>query len=84
MMDEDTALVPDEDDGDGGLADSHRLNHREFRLVEEYLRGKPPIEAAIAAGYSPTTARVKAHNMLKRPHIRAEIQRRTTQDRDQC
>ncbi len=79
MTDEDTALVPTEDDGAGGFSGSHRLNHREFRLVEEYLRGKPPIDAAIAAGYTPTTARVKAHMILKRPHIRAEIQRRTTE-----
>jgi phage terminase small subunit len=79
MTDDDMALVPHEDDGAGGVTGSHHLNHREFRLVEEYLKGKPPIQAAVAAGYSPTTARVKAHNMLKRPHIRAEIQRRTTE-----
>lgn len=78
-MDEDTALVPTDENEGGGPARSQSLNHREFRLVEAYLGGKAPIDAAIAAGYAPTTARVKAHMILKRPHVRAEIQRRTTQ-----
>lgn len=55
------------------LTDRHRL------FVEHYLTHWNPAKAAIAVGYSPATAVNTADMLLKKPQIRAEIQRRMSQ-----
>lgn len=55
------------------------LDARESRFVDEYLIDLDPERAAVAAGYSPSTAHTKAYmwvsNGKTKPHVFAAIQR---------
>lgn len=47
------------------------LNPRQMKFVQEYLRLGNGEQAAIAAGYSPKTARSIASQTLKKPEVQA-------------
>lgn len=59
------------------------LTAQEVKFVDEYLQDLKPERAAIAAGYSKTTARTSSFQWVrkdaqnKKPHVLAEIMRRT-------
>ena len=53
---------------------SRPLNHRQSRFVDEYLRSGSAREAAEWAGYRWTAARQAAHELMKRPNVRAAIE----------
>lgn len=50
------------------------MNERHQRFVAEYLRDLNGTRAAIAAGFSPKTARVQASRLLTKADIQAAIQ----------
>jgi phage terminase small subunit len=49
------------------------LNERQTAYLRERVKGKNKYQAAIAAGYPPSTARV-AGTQIESPHVRAEFQ----------
>jgi phage terminase small subunit len=49
---------------------------REERFIAEYLVDGNGTRAAVAAGYSEGNAKSQAYELLKRPHVLAEIKRR--------
>lgn len=51
------------------------LTERELGFVQQYLVDKNATQAAIRAGYSPTSAGRHGHDMLKRPIIKAALAR---------
>lgn len=52
------------------------LTPRHARFVAEYVaNGGNGTQAAIAAGYSPTSAKFRASEMLTLPHVKAEMAR---------
>ena len=53
---------------------SRPLNSRQSRFVDEYLRSGSAREAAEWAGYRWTAARQAAHELMKRPNVRAAIE----------
>lgn len=50
-----------------------RLNDRQRRFVEEYLKDLNATQAAIRAGYSARSAKQTADAMLSKPHIAAAV-----------
>lgn len=46
---------------------------RQAKFIQEYIRCSNARQAAINAGYTEQTATDKAHNLLKRPEIVAEL-----------
>jgi len=52
------------------------LTPRQYQFCAEYLIDFNGSKAAIRAGYSPKTAKEQAYDLLTRPHIQAEIDRR--------
>ncbi|HEV2629192.1 MAG TPA: terminase small subunit [Pseudolabrys sp.] len=52
------------------------LTQKQIRFVEEYLVGGVGSRAAIAAGYSEKTARSIASELLRKPAVAAELERR--------
>jgi hypothetical protein len=58
------------------MGDSPKLNRREADFCRYYVGNNGNgTDAAKRAGYSPATARVQASQLLRRPHIAAEIER---------
>lgn len=57
-------------------ADEGKLNPRQRRFVDEYLIDLNGTQAAIRAGYSEKTARMIATEILAKPYIQEEIERR--------
>lgn len=49
------------------------LNARQQRFVQEYLIDPNATQAAVKAGYSPKTAAVQAHDLLRKPNVMAEL-----------
>ena len=55
------------------------LNPKQKAFVEHYLRnGGNATQAANAAGYSPKTAHVQGHELLKNPKVAAELAKRAS------
>jgi len=61
-----------------------RLTPKQQRFAIEYLRLGQGKAAAIAAGYSPNTAAQIAHILLKKPHVRALIEKETRDAADRA
>lgn len=55
------------------------LNPMQELFIQNYVAGKSATQAAIDAGYSKRTAGSQAHDILKRPEIKAEIEKRMEQ-----
>ena len=53
-----------------------RFTVRQQRFIEEYVIDLNATQAAIRAGYSPRGAKQSAMQIMRRPHVQAEIQRR--------
>ena len=51
------------------------LKGKQRKFVEEYLKDLNGTQAAIRAGYSPTTARGMARDNLAKPHVAAAIEK---------
>ena len=60
-------------------ADSGKLTDRQVKFCEEYLLHLNGVEAAIAAGYSPTSAKTRAHHLLRHPLVQDLIQKKMHQ-----
>lgn len=56
--------------GDGGT-----LTHRQREFIRHYAAGRSGREAAIAAGYSPASARAQCYDLLRHPQIKAELEK---------
>lgn len=52
---------------------THKLNPRHEKFIEHYLAHGIGTQAAIAAGYSPKTARVQASTLLTYPNIAQRV-----------
>ena len=52
------------------------LNKRQLRFVEEYCVDLNAAQACIRAGYSKHTARTIGEQNMRKPHIKAEIDKR--------
>lgn len=52
------------------------ISPKQFRFVAEYLVDQNGTQAAIRAGYSPRTANEQASDLLAKPSIRAEVDKR--------
>jgi phage terminase small subunit len=59
-----------------------KLNPKQTQFVAEYLIDKNATQAAIRAGYSPKTAGSQAHDLLKKPEIRAAIEAKSQRIND--
>ena len=55
------------------------MTSREKAFIEEYVKDENGTQAAIRAGYSPNGARVRAHKLLTKDNIRAEIDTKIAQ-----
>jgi phage terminase small subunit len=53
------------------MAQKHQ--RQQDRFTREYLKDLNGTRAAIAAGYSPRTAKEQAHGLLTRPHIARQV-----------
>jgi hypothetical protein len=53
------------------------LTPRQLAFVLEYIKDGNGARSYVAAGYSPNGAKQSAEQLLRRPHIRAEIDRRS-------
>jgi phage terminase small subunit len=51
------------------------LTEREKRFILAYVKEPNGTKAAIAAGYSPKTAKVQASRLLTRPNVKAELEK---------
>ena len=51
------------------------MNPKQAAFVREYVVDYNATQAAIRAGYSPKTAGVQGHDLLKKPNIAAEVKR---------
>ena len=51
-----------------------RMNERQKRFVEEYLKDLNATQAALRAGYSPKSAKQWAGHLLRRPEIAEAVQ----------
>jgi phage terminase small subunit len=59
--------------------DSKKLTERQIRFCEEYITHLNAREAAVAAGYSPTSAKTRGHNLLRHPLVQELIQKKMHQ-----
>src|SRR5262252_5165159 len=50
---------------------------RQLAFVLEYIKDGNGARSYVAAGYSPNGAKQSAEQLLKKPHVRAEIDRRS-------
>lgn len=53
-------------------------------FVAEYLRTLNATQSAIKAGYSPSGARLRGHELLHTPEIKAEIDKALAERTEQC
>jgi phage terminase small subunit len=56
-----------------------KLTAKQIRFVTEYVQSLNGTQSAIAAGYSSKTARSIASELLRKPQIKAEIERQDQQ-----
>lgn len=61
-----------------------KLTDKQKRFVEEYPKDCCATKAAIRAGYSPKTANEQACELLAKPHIRDEVDKRLAIISGQC
>ena len=61
-----------------------KLNAQQIRFCEEYLTDHNGKQAAIRAGYSEHTAKEQASRMLKKPHVRAHLNKLLGQLDERC
>lgn len=52
-----------------------KLNERQQRFVDEYIKSGIAYAAALAAGYSETYAKTDSHTLLENPRISAAIEK---------
>jgi len=60
-------------------ADSESLTDKQIKFCEEYLLHLNGAEAAVAAGYSPTSAKSRACQLLRHPLVQDLIQKKMHQ-----
>ena len=69
--------------GEGQEPDA-ALNDKQIRFIDEYVLDSNATQAAIRAGYSKKTAKEIGYELLTKPHIRAEVDRRLALLADKC
>lgn len=68
------------------IAEDQGLTLKQRKFVGGYLEGKPLVQAAVEAGYAPSTAARGATELLRSPKVRTAIQEAMEQSgvTDEC